>query len=139
MGFVLVGAIESYRPTRGSSVTQDNKGVVTGSKGLLVIGAGVIVANWLLLGLIAGEWNPGAVYIALALLVLVSAYNIGGVSVSAGAQRAIGLFMGLAAAVIVLADIRFDGFPNDALRVVAYLVFVIGAVMMFLGARGASD
>ncbi|HVR32445.1 MAG TPA: hypothetical protein VMS74_07015 [Acidimicrobiia bacterium] len=120
-------------------MTQDNKRVVGGSKGLLVIGAGVIVVNWLLLGLIAGEWNPGALYIALALLVLLSAYDIGGVSVSAGAQRAIGLFMGLAAVVIVLGDIRFDGFPNDALRVVAYLVFVIGAVMMFLGARGASD
>ncbi|HEX6145854.1 MAG TPA: hypothetical protein VF083_03695 [Acidimicrobiia bacterium] len=107
--------------------------------GLLVIGAGLIVANWIILGLLAGEWNPGAIYIALAAMVLLSAFNIGGVSVSARTQRAIGIFVGLAALVIVLADLRFDGFPSDALRVVAYLVFVAGAALMFWGARELSD
>jgi hypothetical protein len=110
-----------------------------GSPGLLVIGAGLIVADWLLLGLIAGEWNPGALYVALALLVVLSAYDIGGVSVGAGTQRAIGLFMGLAAVVIVLADLRFDGFPSGGLRVVAYLAFVVGALLMLVGARNTTD
>lgn len=110
-----------------------------GSPSLLVIGAGVIVADWLLLGLIAGEWNPGALYVALALLVLLSAFNVGGISVGAGTQRAIGLFMGLAAVVIVLADLRFDGFPDDGLRIVAYLGFVVGSLLMLVGARNAAD
>lgn len=122
----------------------DDKPAVTGARsgtgpGLLVIGAGLIVANWIILGLLAGEWNPGAIYIALALMVLLSAFNIGGISVSARTQRAIGIFVGLAALVIVLADLRFDGFPSDALRVVAYLVFVAGAALMFWGARELSD
>ena len=125
-------------------MTQEDKPAVTGERlgtgpGLLVIGAGLIVANWIILGLLAGEWNPGAIYIALALMVLLSAFNIGGVSVSAGTQRAIGIFVGLAALVIVLADLRFDGFPSDARRVVAYLVFVAGAALMFWGARELSD
>ena len=125
-------------------MTQDDKPAVTAPRsgtgpGLLVIGAGLIVANWIILGLLAGEWNPGAIYIALALMVLLSAFNIGGVSVGARTQRAIGIFVGLAALVIVLADLRFDGFPDDALRVVAYLVFVAGAALMFWGARELSD
>lgn len=122
----------------------DDKPAVTGERlgsgpGLLVLGAGLIVANWIILGLLAGEWNPGAIYIALALMVLISAFNIGGISVSARTQRAIGVFVGLAALVIVLADLRFDGFPSDALTVVAYLVFVAGAALMFWGARELSD
>lgn len=110
-----------------------------GSPGLLVIGAGVILADWLVLGLIAGEWNPGALYVALALVVVLSAYNVGGISVSAGTQRAIGMFMGLAAVVIVLADLRFDGFPSGGIRVLAYLAFVTGALLMLAGARTAAD
>jgi len=125
-------------------LTQDDKPAVTGERlgtgpGLLVIGAGLIVANWIILGLLAGEWNPGAIYIALALMVLLSAFNIGGISVSPRTQRAIGIFVGLAALVIVLADLRFDGFPSEALRVIAYLVFVAGAALMFWGARELSD
>lgn len=125
-------------------MTQDDRPAVTSERsgtgpGLLVIGAGLIVANWIILGLLAGEWNPGAIYIALALMVLLSAFNIGGISVSARTQRAIGIFVGLAALVIVLADLRFDGFPSDALRVVAYLVFVAGAALMFWGARELAD
>ncbi len=126
-------------------MTQEDKpamafeGLAKSSPGMLVIGAGLIVANWVIFGLLAGEWNPGALYIALAILVLASSFNFGGISVSMRTQRAIGFFMGLAATVIVLADLRFDGFPSDALTVVAYAIFIIGAVMMFFGARKLSD
>jgi hypothetical protein len=65
------------------------------SPGLLVIGAGVIVAGWVLLGILAGEWNPGAIYIVLSLIVLLSAYNVAGINVGTGTQRVIGYFMGL--------------------------------------------
>jgi hypothetical protein len=109
------------------------------SPGLLVIGAGVIVAGWILLGILAGEWNPGALYISLSLIVLLSAYNVAGISVGAGAQRAIGYFMGLAALVIVIADLRFGAFPDDAMTILAYVVFIAGCVLMFMGARALSD
>lgn len=103
--------------------------------GLLMVGAAVIVGNWVVLGLLAGEWNPGAIYIALALLVLLSVFGVGGIVVGAGTQRGIGLFMGLAALVILLADLRFDGFPEGFARVIAYVVFIGGAGLMFVGAR----
>jgi hypothetical protein len=116
-----------------------NEGTAKGSPGLLVIGAGLLVANWIVLGLLAGEWNPGAFYIALALMVLLSSYNVGGISLNARTLRAIGLFVGLAALVIVLADLRFDGFPSEGVRWIAYVVFVAGAALMFWGARSLSD
>ena len=109
------------------------------SPGLLVIGAAVIVGGWILLGIIAGEWNPGALYIALSLIVLLSAYNVAGIKVGTGTQRVIGYFMGLAALVIVIADLRYGTFPDDGLRIVSYVVFVAGSVLMFMGARALSD
>lgn len=115
------------------------KSVDGNSPGLLVIGAGVIVAGWVLLGVIAGEWNPSAIYVAISLIVLLSAYNVAGIRVGTGTQRAIGYFMGLSALVIVIADLRYDGFPNDALTILAYVVFVAGSVLMFMGARALSD
>lgn len=110
-----------------------------GSPGLLVIGAGLIVGGWLVLGLIAGEWNPGALYIALSLIVLLSAYHIAGVKVGVGTQRAIGFFMGLAGLVVLVADLRFGGFPDDIWTILAYIVFLAGCGLMFVGARALAD
>ena len=109
------------------------------SPGLLVIGAGIIVAGWVLLGVLAGEWNPGAIYIVLPLIVLLSAYNVAGIKVGAGTQRAIGYVMGLVALVFVIADLRYDNFPNDAWTTIAYVVFIAGCVLMFIGARSLAD
>lgn len=109
------------------------------SLGLLVIGAGVIVGNWLIFGIIAGEWNTGAVYVALALLVLLSAFGLGGISIGLQTQRVIGWFFGLVALALILADLRYDGFPNEAIDWIAYILFTAGAVMMFVGARQLSD
>ena len=109
------------------------------SPGLLVIGAGVIVVAWVLLGVLAGEWNPGTIYVVLSLIVLLSAYNVAGIKVSAGTQRAIGYFMGLAALVIVVTDLRYSAFPDDALTIIAYFAFVAGCVLMFMGARALTD
>lgn len=125
--------------TSGDQPTAATSPAAKESPGLLVIGAGVIVANWILLGILAGEWNPGPLYIALSLMVLASAYNIGGLSLSRGTNRAIGLFMGLAALVIVVADLRFSGFPEDGMRIVAYIVFIAGSALMFVGARQLAD
>ncbi|HEX5671169.1 MAG TPA: hypothetical protein VFY46_00440, partial [Acidimicrobiia bacterium] len=75
-------------------------------------------------------------YVGLAALVLLSVLGMGGIGVGAGTQRTIGLFMGLALLVDVLNDVRFSGFPDEVLDVLAYLVFVAGAALMFWGARG---
>jgi hypothetical protein len=109
------------------------------SPGLLVIGAGVIVAGWVLLGVLAGEWNPGAIYIVLPLIVLLSAYTVAGIKVGAGTQRAIGYFMGLTALVFIIGDLRYDNFPNDTWTIIAYVVFLAGCVLMFMGARALAD
>ncbi len=110
-----------------------------GPLGLLVIGAGLIVAIWVVFGLIAGEWNPGTIYTALALLVLLSAFGIGGISIGGQTKRVIGWFFGVIALLIILNDIRFNGFPNDAVDWIAYILFIAGSVMMFLGARQLAD
>lgn len=126
-------------------MSQEDRPVVTasgttkGSLGLLVIGAGLIVANWVVFGIIAGEWNTFAVYVALALLVLFSAFGIGGISIGLQTQRVIGWFFGFVALAHVLTDLRYDGFPNEAIEWIAYILFTAGAVLMFVGARQLSD
>jgi len=126
-------------------LTQEEKPAVTTSGtnkeslGLLVIGAGLVVGGWVVFSVIAGEWNTNAIYVALALLVLLSSFGIGGISIGVQTQRVIGWFFGLAAVALVLADIRYDGFPNEAMDWIAYFLFTGGAVLMFLGARQLSD
>ena len=120
-------------------VTTTGETTKRGPLGLLVIGAGVVMANWLVFGLIAGEWNPGTIYIVLSALVLLSAFGIGGISIGVKTQRLIGWYFGFAALVIILSDLRFDGFPSDAVRVIVYIIFIVGAALMFVGARQLSD
>lgn len=114
-------------------------GTAKGPLGLLVIGAGLIVGNWVVFGIIAGEWNTGAVYVALALLVLLSAFGIGGISIGVQTQRIIGWFFGFVALALVLSDLRYDRMPNEAIDWIAYILFTAGAVLMFVGARQLSD
>lgn len=109
------------------------------SPGLLVIGAGIIVGAWIVLGIIAGEWNPGPIYVVLSLIVLLSAYNVAGISVGTGTQRVIGYFMGLAALVLIIADLRYGSFPDEGVRILSYILFVAGSALMFIGARTLSD
>ncbi len=108
----------------------------TGSEGLLMIGAGLIVAGWVLFGLVIGQYAVSAILVALAALVLLSVLGMGGVGVGTGTQRTIGLFIGIVAVVDILNDLRFGTFPDGAVDVLAYLVFIAGAALMFVGARG---
>jgi hypothetical protein len=107
-----------------------------GSSGFLMLGAAVIVAGWVLFGLLIGEYAFSAVYVGLAALVLLSILGIGGFSLGAGTQRTIGLFLGVAGLVLLLSDLRFSGFPDGFADVLAYITFMVGAALMFLGARG---
>jgi hypothetical protein len=70
---------------------------------------------------------------------VLSAYNVVGIKVGVSTQRAIGYFMGLTALVFVIGDLRYNSFPNDALTIVAYVVFIAGCVLMFMGARSVAD
>jgi hypothetical protein len=112
------------------------KQATTGNEGFLMIGSALIVAGWLLFGVIIGEYAVSAVYVILATMVLLSTLAVAGLTVGAGTQRAIGLFMGIALFVTVLNDIRFSGFPDELVDWLAYLVFLAGAAIMFMGARG---
>jgi hypothetical protein len=38
--------------------------------------------------------------------------------------------------VLLLSDLRFSGFPDGFADVLAYIAFMVGAALMFLGARG---
>lgn len=107
-----------------------------GSSGFLMLGAAVIVAGWVLFGLLIGEYAFSAVYVGLAALVLLSILGIGGIGVRPGTQRTIGLFMGVAGLLLLLSDLRFSDFPDGFMDVLAYLAFMVGAALMFLGARG---
>lgn len=110
-----------------------------GPLGLLVIGAGLIVANWVILGLMVGRWNPSTFYIVLALMVLLSAFTLGGFSIGVKVQKFIGWFFGLSAMVILLESLRYNSFPDDATGWIATLLFYIASALMFFGARGISD
>ena len=110
-----------------------------GSSGFLMIGAALIVAGWILFGLLIGEYAYSSIYVGLASLVLLSVLGIPGFGISAGTQRTIGLFIGIAAVLDILTDIRLGGFPDGFVDVLAYLVFVAGAALIFLGARGVKS
>ncbi len=107
--------------------------------GLLVIGAGLIVANWVILGLIAGRWSPSTFYVVLALIVVLSAFGVLGISIGVKTQQFIGWFFGLSALVILLESLRYNSFPDDATGWIATLLFYAGSVLMFVGARQLSD
>lgn len=106
------------------------------SSGLLMIGAGVVVAAWIVFALLLGEYTFSAFYVGLAAVVLFAILGIGGFSLSAGAQRGIGLFMGVVAIMIVLIDLRFGDFPDGFVDVLAYLAYIGGGILMLVGARG---
>ncbi|MGQ0849227.1 MAG: hypothetical protein ACT4OP_08940 [Actinomycetota bacterium] len=118
------------------SVPAESGSTARGSAGFLMIGSALIVAGYVLFGLIIGEYAQSAVYVGLALLVLLSILGIGGISLSPGTQRAAGLFMGIVVLLIVLSDLRFSDFPDGFADVLAYLAFIVGGALMFLGARG---
>jgi hypothetical protein len=120
----------------GTPVPPMKKLSTTGSQGMLMIGAALIVAGWILFGLLIGEYARSGIYVGLAALVLLSVLGMRGFGVGAGTQRTIGLFIGIATLLDILNDIRFGGFPDGFVDVLAYLVFVAGAALMFLGARG---
>jgi hypothetical protein len=110
---------------------------IAGSEGIFVIGAAVVVAAYVLFGLIIGEFGPGVTNLTLATLALVAFWRKSGdwpIPYTA-VVRAIGLTMGIILVISLLQDLRF-GFPDGAVDNIANLVFYAGYLLMFLGGRG---
>ena len=110
----------------------------SGDTGLLMIGAGVIVAGWLLFGVILGEFTYGATYVAVAALALMSILGVGGLSMGNPTLKLLGYFMGLVGFFLLIGDLRFD-FPDGVVDNIANIAFYVGCVLMFVGARGLND
>lgn len=104
------------------------------ASGMLMIGALALVGGHVLFGLLLDEYYYGTLIPALALMVLLAVLNVGGFGLSARAQRIIGIFVGLSAAIGFLTDLRSGGFPDGVVDVLAYLVYLGGAALMFVGA-----
>ncbi|MGH8927987.1 MAG: hypothetical protein ACRDWH_06520 [Acidimicrobiia bacterium] len=110
----------------------------TGAAGFLMIGTGILVAGHILFGLFIGEFGFSSFVVALALLVLMSIFGWGGIGLGTRAQKLIGFFVGIVGVLFLLDDIRF-GFPDGVVDNIANIVFYIGALLMFLGARGLKE
>lgn len=109
-----------------------------GGSGLMMIGAAIIVAGWVIFGVIMGEFPLLAVYVSVAALTLMSILGVGGLNLGDRTLKLLGYFMGLAGLVLLVGDLRF-GFPDRVADNLANIVFYIGCLLMFVGARGLTD
>lgn len=107
---------------------------------MFVLGAAVVVAGYVLFGLIIGEFGPGVTNLTLASLGLIAWWNKSGnwPVPYATVVRVLGLTMGIILVISVLQDLRF-GFPDGAVDNIANLVFYGGYALMFLGGRGVKS
>jgi hypothetical protein len=98
---------------------------------LLLVGAVLIVGEYLIFGLIANEWYPGEVSLVAATVILAMALLKGGETRSV--LRVGGYVIGAAGVWNFLEGIRFgwDGFVD----VIAWIILALAAVLAFIGAR----
>lgn len=109
-----------------------------GDTGLLMIGAAVIIGAWLVFDVIMGEFGYSAVFYAVAALALLSILGVGGLKLGNRTLKLLGYFMGLSGLFILIDDLRY-GFPDGVADNLANIIFYIGFLLMFVGARGLSD
>lgn len=106
--------------------------------GLLMIGAAIVLGAWLVFDVIMGEFGYVAVYYAIAALVLMSILGVGGLKLGNRTLKLLGYFMGLVGVFLLVDDLRY-GFPDGVADNIANIVFYVGFLLMFVGARGLSD
>jgi hypothetical protein len=106
--------------------------------GLLMIGAAIVLGAWLIFDVIMGEFGYVAFYYAVAALVLMSILGVGGLRLSNRTLKLLGYFMGLVGLFLLVDDLRY-GFPDGVADNLANIVFYVGFLLMFVGARGLSD
>jgi hypothetical protein len=110
----------------------------SGDTGLLMIGAAVVLGAWVVFDVIMGEFGYTATYYAVPALVLLSILGLGGLRFGDRTLKLLGWFMGLVGIFLLVDDLRY-GFPEGAVANIANVVFYVGFLLMFLGARGLSD
>lgn len=113
-------------------------GSASGDTGLLMIGAAIIIGAWLVFDVIMGEFGHSVVLYAVAALVLLSILGIGGLKLGNRTLKLLGYFMGLVVLFFLIDDLRY-GFPDGAADNIANIIFYVGFLLMFVGARGLSD
>jgi hypothetical protein len=106
--------------------------------GLLMIGAAIVLGAWLVFDVIMGEFGYVAVYYAVAALVLLSILGVGGLKLSNRTLKLLGYFMGLVGLFLLVDDLRY-GFPDGVADNIANIIFYVGFLLMFVGARALSD
>ncbi|MGH8924690.1 MAG: hypothetical protein ACRDWA_08680 [Acidimicrobiia bacterium] len=104
----------------------------------MMIGASIIVAGHVFFSLLLGEFSFSAIYVALAVMVLMSIFSLLGLELSNRALKLIGYFLGLVSLLLLLGDFRF-GFPDGVIDNIANLTFYVGGFVMFAGARALPD
>ena len=103
-------------------------------QGMLMVGAAIILAGYVIFSVFMGEFTYSAIYLSLSALVLMSVLDVGGMSLSARTLKLVGSFMGLVAVFLLIGDLRF-GFPSGVADNLANITFYVGAIAMFVGAR----
>lgn len=104
--------------------------------GFLLIGALLIIGGHLLFGLIIGEFTYSAVYVTMAIWLVVISLASGDWGLSGPrAKKVLGYSLGIISVILLANDLRF-GFPDGLVDNIANLVFYAGGVLAFLGARG---
>jgi hypothetical protein len=106
--------------------------------GLLMIGAAIVLGAWLVFDVIMGEFGYVAVYYAVAALVLLSILGVGGLKLSNRTLKLLGYFMGPVGLFLLVDDLRY-GFPDGVADNIANIIFYVGFLLMFVGARALSD
>lgn len=109
-----------------------------GDTGVLMIGAAIVIAAWLIFDVIMGEFGYVGTYTAVAALALMSILGVGGLKLSNRTLKLLGWFMGLVGVFALIDDLRY-GFPDGAADNIANIVFYIGFFVMWVGARGLKD
>ncbi|MGH9896969.1 MAG: hypothetical protein ACREA0_34215 [bacterium] len=130
--------VSENEPVEPASTNPTSAPKNRGAAGFMMIGASIIVAGPVFFSLLLGEFSFSAIYVALAVMVLMSIFSLLGLELSNRALKLIGYFLGLVSLLLLLGDFRF-GFPDGVIDNIANLTFYVGGFVMFAGARALPD
>lgn len=127
------------QPDAGPSRTSsgNNSGIA-----LVWIGAGLVIASWIVFEIIAGEYFVANVSLVLAasllLLPRIAPKAIGAIAPLPAFTKVGGFALAFSGVIELLDDLRFDGL-EDFVSVLGGLVAYAGYVVAFIGARAIKD
>ena len=125
------------QPDAGASESGNDSGVA-----LVWMGAGLVLASWVIFEIIVGEYfvsNVGLVLAAsLVILPRLAPKALGRIAPLSALTKLGGYALAFSGVVELLDDLRFDGLEDFA-SVVGGLIAYAGYVLAFLGARNIKD